>query len=615
MSTHPDEPRVEAGNLERKTFPVASFKVVDGPKGIAEAIVAVFGNVDKGDDRILPGAFRNTLGRKMPKGVWMHDWKIPVAKTPEARELLAGDPMLPESIRSLGGLWVKGHFNLATQRGREAFSDLEFGTVDEFSIGYQAIKSRRDPKTGVRDLIEVDLIEWSPVLMGMNPSTALLSLKADPKGAVMGDAMDEADDAGGAALADDGEAEGRPKVGDHVKWSYGKGEAKCAGYGKVKSLHAKGEDMPDADNLDGDDGDEKAAKPPAKCPHDGVLVKCYGVEGPPDAAAWKPTGKHEFHPETKMTVLHDGLAAASESAKTFRMNTPGGNLIEVEIIADDAFEYTHLKMGANGKLARGSMGMLHRDPRKSLPEGFDGFLGPPNAAPKSVPPLIKSMLAGPFLGYPNGYFRPFDKWEESAVLNALESLGWRLQSAVCSVINSDVLDVAAKAEMIGQVIDSYRPAVLRVVTAILAREESEEATTKAARSLAIVARERVKAIEAPYRTSDDDPASGESFGEWFDATVSVASELRDALTRRCEVRQKAGRVLSGATLSQINAAIEALASASDALVTLRDKATAKPIEPSDVAAKAAPGDTALATRLRADAIRRDQAMRELNRND
>lgn len=169
----------ENSNIERKTF-ACSVKSSSEPEGIVEAIVSVFSNIDAAQERVLPGFFRTSLERKLPKGVWMHDWTLPVAKTLEARELLPGDPALPVDLAQLGGLYVKAQFNLKTQRGREAFEDLVFGTVDEFSIGYRVTKDAYDSNSGVRDLVEGDLFEWSPVLVGCNSATALISAKEAP---------------------------------------------------------------------------------------------------------------------------------------------------------------------------------------------------------------------------------------------------------------------------------------------------------------------------------------------------------------------------------------------------------------------------------------------------
>jgi len=163
-------------NIERKNFD--TFVKAD-PDGTIEAVVSVFGNTDRGKEVVKHGAFAKSISRKLPKGVWSHDWTQPVAKTLEARELSPGDPLLPTAISAFGGLYVKGQFNLETQAGAEAYSNIKFGIIDEFSIGYTVVKDSVDEKSSVRELHEVDLFEWSPVLVGMNDATQLLSIKSD----------------------------------------------------------------------------------------------------------------------------------------------------------------------------------------------------------------------------------------------------------------------------------------------------------------------------------------------------------------------------------------------------------------------------------------------------
>lgn len=170
--------------IERKAYPIAEMKVADDGTGIIEAVVSVFNNVDHGNEKVLPGFFSKSIEKKLPKGVWAHDWKQPIAKTLEAKELLPGDPLLPDSLKTLGGTYIKGQFNLDTQRGKEAYSDIKFGIVDEFSIGYSVVKDNKVKETGVRELIEGDWKEWSPVLVGMNDQTHLISIKADPQSAI-----------------------------------------------------------------------------------------------------------------------------------------------------------------------------------------------------------------------------------------------------------------------------------------------------------------------------------------------------------------------------------------------------------------------------------------------
>lgn len=166
-----------SGQLQYKELRAHGFKVLDEAQGVVEAIVAVYGNVDSAEERILYGAFKQSLTAKYPKGVWMHDWSKPVAKTLEARELPPGDPRLPPELKAYGGLYIKGQFNLGTQRGKDAFSDIAFGIIDEFSIGYKIIQSRYSADDSCLDLIELQLYEWSPVLVGCNPITQLISAK------------------------------------------------------------------------------------------------------------------------------------------------------------------------------------------------------------------------------------------------------------------------------------------------------------------------------------------------------------------------------------------------------------------------------------------------------
>jgi HK97 family phage prohead protease len=152
-----------------KIVPISEFKV-DAEKGIIEAYVSIFNNVDLGGDKILPGAFADSLKKKLPKGVWSHNWDQPIAKTLEARE-------------DEKGLYVKGQFNMETQRGKEAFSDIKFGIMDEFSIGFgiQEYSWEMEGEEEIRVIKKIKLYEWSPVLAGMNPETELIAVKGDKK--------------------------------------------------------------------------------------------------------------------------------------------------------------------------------------------------------------------------------------------------------------------------------------------------------------------------------------------------------------------------------------------------------------------------------------------------
>ena len=162
-----DKGKKSADEKIYKIVPVSEFKI-DAEKGIIEAYVSIFNNVDLGGDKILPGAFADSIAKKLPKGVWSHNWDQPIAKTLEAKE----DPK---------GLYIKGQFNLDTQRGKEAFSDIKFGIMDEFSIGFriQEYSWEKEGADEIRVIKKIKLYEWSPVLAGMNPETELIGVKSD----------------------------------------------------------------------------------------------------------------------------------------------------------------------------------------------------------------------------------------------------------------------------------------------------------------------------------------------------------------------------------------------------------------------------------------------------
>lgn len=170
--------------MERKNVPVSSVRGIDGADGIVEAIVSVTNVVDSVNDVIEPGAYKNTLRKRNPKGVWSHDTNIPVAKTLKVEELMPGDERLPEDLRSqgAGALLVKMQFNLNTTRGRDAFHDVQFfGEEQEWSIGYSVPEGKYavDEKSGIRFIKSLELYEYSPVIFGAAPNTRTLSVKDD----------------------------------------------------------------------------------------------------------------------------------------------------------------------------------------------------------------------------------------------------------------------------------------------------------------------------------------------------------------------------------------------------------------------------------------------------
>lgn len=160
--------------MEIKSFDLAQVKALDdGPAGSFEAIVAVFGNVDHGDDRMMKGSFTRTLkDAGMPPVVWSHEWQVPPIGT------------VTEASETDEGLLVKGRLFVDPSEdhavAKQVYAAMEAGALKEFSFGY-AVKAStdvvEDGKT-IRQIEDVDLFEVGPTLKGMNPATRLVGVKA-----------------------------------------------------------------------------------------------------------------------------------------------------------------------------------------------------------------------------------------------------------------------------------------------------------------------------------------------------------------------------------------------------------------------------------------------------
>lgn len=147
------------------------FKLVNdeeknkGEKRIVEAYVSIFDNVDLVGDKIIKGAFNESLAKKKPVGVWSHNWDEPIAKTLEAKE-------------DEKGLFIRAQFVEGVQRADEAYNLIKAGVIDEFSIGFRVLDDEWSEE-GIRIIKKARLYEWSPVLVGANPDTELVSVKQE----------------------------------------------------------------------------------------------------------------------------------------------------------------------------------------------------------------------------------------------------------------------------------------------------------------------------------------------------------------------------------------------------------------------------------------------------
>src|SRR5260221_5075873 len=165
-------PRV--AKIERKIeyFPcISEIKEVNDAKYQIGGYLNYLKNIDFGDDRTMPGAFRKTLedsyARKRQQSLdflfpylWNHSYDIlPPGGIYEANEDKAG-------------LYVRVQFNPDIQLARELYSSFKMKTMTKQSMGYRAIQVEyvKDEATGrtIRNLLEVAVMEGSAVVFPMN---------------------------------------------------------------------------------------------------------------------------------------------------------------------------------------------------------------------------------------------------------------------------------------------------------------------------------------------------------------------------------------------------------------------------------------------------------------
>lgn len=164
-----------ANQIQHKAFQT-SFD--ETSEGLVKAFVSVYGNVDSANEICDYGCFKDSLEYKYPVFCLYHNWELPIGKVIVAEEIPAGDERLPEDLKQWGGLYVEAQINLDKEIGRDAWSDIKQGVLDEYSIGYVVQEDFID-KEGYRHLTKVDLIEASPVVRAANRKTKTIEVKSE----------------------------------------------------------------------------------------------------------------------------------------------------------------------------------------------------------------------------------------------------------------------------------------------------------------------------------------------------------------------------------------------------------------------------------------------------
>ena len=137
--------------------------------GTFEGYASIFGNVDSGGDKVMPGAFVEGLAESRRKGrtvkmLWQHDPDQPIGVWDDLAE-------------DAKGLWGKGRLIMEVPKAREVHALAKAGAVGGLSIGYRTKEAA--PEGNVRLLKKLDLFEVSMVTFPMNERAKLTAIKSE----------------------------------------------------------------------------------------------------------------------------------------------------------------------------------------------------------------------------------------------------------------------------------------------------------------------------------------------------------------------------------------------------------------------------------------------------
>lgn len=148
-------------------FAGSPFEIKElGDSGTIEGLLAGFGDVDHGGDRLLAGCLSKSLASRtapLPM-LFAHDMRRPIGAWNEWHE-------------QADGLYVKGTLTLSTRDAQDAHALAKDGALAGLSIGWNPKRDKMGQRTGVRMVEEAEIFEGSLVAVPMNDRTRVTSIK------------------------------------------------------------------------------------------------------------------------------------------------------------------------------------------------------------------------------------------------------------------------------------------------------------------------------------------------------------------------------------------------------------------------------------------------------
>lgn len=158
---------------QRMTLKAAATATEATEAGTFTAYASAFGNIDRTGERVVKGAFTDTIkawqaaGRDVPL-VWDHEVG--------AHDIIGGIDSSTMEERD-AGLYVEGQLDIEdSELAREAWRSVKRNRIS-LSFGF-LVEKDRTASDGVKELTQIDLMEVTLTAVPANPDARVLSSKS-----------------------------------------------------------------------------------------------------------------------------------------------------------------------------------------------------------------------------------------------------------------------------------------------------------------------------------------------------------------------------------------------------------------------------------------------------
>lgn len=174
MTTRPDD-------FEVRAIPGSSLRLVGNVTDVdskSHEVQVRFPHtvVDTYKTYWTPDTFRESYEKRMPIMCWQHDLRDPIGRATRAQALTSHDEII-----------ARFSDTEAVPNARRAYTQIEDGTITDFSFGFKHAAYRKDPSKGegVRAVVKATMVELSPVSVGSIPGAEAVGIREEGGIAVM----------------------------------------------------------------------------------------------------------------------------------------------------------------------------------------------------------------------------------------------------------------------------------------------------------------------------------------------------------------------------------------------------------------------------------------------